>query len=68
MIRFGADVCRNIDSALPREWLETNGIGGLTQAQSMDAIPAATTGFWSLRPSRRSADSFCSQSLKGLWR
>jgi len=28
MIRFGEDVCRNLDSALGREWLETNGIGG----------------------------------------
>jgi predicted glycogen debranching enzyme len=28
MIRFGEDVCRNLDSALRREWLETNGIGG----------------------------------------
>jgi predicted glycogen debranching enzyme len=28
MIRFGVDVCRNLDSALRREWLETNGIGG----------------------------------------
>jgi predicted glycogen debranching enzyme len=28
MIRFGEDVCRNLDSALCREWLETNGIGG----------------------------------------
>ena len=28
MICFGEDVCRNLDSALRREWLETNGIGG----------------------------------------
>jgi predicted glycogen debranching enzyme len=28
MIRFGDEVCRNLDSALRREWLETNGIGG----------------------------------------
>jgi predicted glycogen debranching enzyme len=28
MIRFGKDVCRNLESSLPREWLETNGIGG----------------------------------------
>ena len=28
MIRFGEDICRNLDSALRREWLETNGIGG----------------------------------------
>ena len=27
MIRFGEDVCRNLDSAR-REWLETNGVGG----------------------------------------
>jgi predicted glycogen debranching enzyme len=28
MIRFGEDVCRNLDAAFRREWLETNGIGG----------------------------------------
>src|SRR5215469_12107696 len=28
MIRFSEDVCRNFESALRREWLETNGIGG----------------------------------------
>lgn len=28
MISFGEDVCRNLDSGLGREWLETNGIGG----------------------------------------
>ena len=28
MIRFGEDVCSNLDSALPREWLGSNGIGG----------------------------------------
>ena len=27
MIRFGEDVCGNLDSAVRREWLETNGIG-----------------------------------------
>src|SRR5215469_13790259 len=32
MIRFGEDVCRNLDSALRREWLETNGIGGFASA------------------------------------
>jgi predicted glycogen debranching enzyme len=28
MIRFNEDVCHNLDTALRREWLETNGIGG----------------------------------------
>lgn len=28
MIRFGEDACRNLASALRREWVETNGIGG----------------------------------------
>jgi len=32
MIRFGQDVCRNLDSALRREWLETNGIGGFASS------------------------------------
>src|ERR1700751_3135321 len=29
MIRFGQDVCRNLDAALRREWLENKGLGGL---------------------------------------
>src|SRR6201988_1431504 len=28
MIRFGQDVCGNLEAALRREWLETNGLGG----------------------------------------
>jgi predicted glycogen debranching enzyme len=28
MIQFDEDICNNLDSALSREWLETNGLGG----------------------------------------
>src|ERR1700745_892776 len=28
MIRFGEKSCTNLDAALRREWLETNGLGG----------------------------------------
>src|SRR3954464_3123106 len=28
MIRFDQDICGNLDAALSREWLETNGLGG----------------------------------------
>lgn len=28
VIQFGADICGDLDRALEREWLETNGIGG----------------------------------------
>ncbi len=28
MIRFGQETCTNLESALAREWLETNGLGG----------------------------------------
>src|SRR5512135_3220340 len=28
MVRFGEEVCGNLEAALSREWLETNGIGG----------------------------------------
>ena len=44
MIRFGEDVCRNLDSGLRREWLETNGIGGFASGTISDAIHADTTG------------------------
>src|ERR1035438_7438748 len=32
MIRFGRDVCDNLNEALRREWLETNGIGGFASS------------------------------------
>ena len=32
MIRFGQDVCGNLDASLRREWLETNGIGGFSSS------------------------------------
>src|SRR5215470_15761130 len=32
MIQFKKDVCSDLDSALSREWLETNGIGGFASS------------------------------------
>ncbi len=32
MIRFGPDICGNLDSATSREWLETNGLGGFASS------------------------------------
>ena len=32
MIRFGEDVCGNLEAALHREWLETNGLGGFASS------------------------------------
>ena len=32
MIRFGEKICTNLDAALRREWLETNGLGGFASA------------------------------------
>jgi len=32
MIRFGQDVCGNLDASVRREWLETNGIGGFASS------------------------------------
>jgi predicted glycogen debranching enzyme len=32
MIQLGKDICGNLDAALRREWLETNGIGGFSSA------------------------------------
>jgi predicted glycogen debranching enzyme len=32
MIRFGQDVCGDLDAALRREWLETNGLGGFASS------------------------------------
>ena len=32
MISFGQDTCRDLDAALGREWLETNGLGGFASS------------------------------------
>jgi predicted glycogen debranching enzyme len=32
MIRFGQDICRNLNDANTREWLETNGLGGFASS------------------------------------
>jgi predicted glycogen debranching enzyme len=32
MIQFGPEVCSNLDRALTREWLETNGLGGFASS------------------------------------
>ena len=32
MIRFGQDVCGNLEAALRREWLESNGLGGFASS------------------------------------
>ncbi len=32
MIRFGPDICGNLNSALSREWLETSGLGGFASS------------------------------------
>src|SRR5438132_14386395 len=32
MIQFGKDTCGDLDAALRREWLETNGIGGFASS------------------------------------
>jgi predicted glycogen debranching enzyme len=32
MIRFGQDLCGNLEAATSREWLETNGIGGFSSS------------------------------------
>ena len=32
MLSFSQDSCRDIDAALEREWLETNGLGGFASS------------------------------------
>src|SRR5258708_35549747 len=32
MIRFGRELCNDLDAASEREWLETNGIGGFASS------------------------------------
>ena len=39
MIEFGREICGNLDSALSREWLESNGLGGFASS----TIPGLNT-------------------------
>src|SRR3970282_1625833 len=32
MIEFGTEACKNLESALSREWLESNGLGGFSSS------------------------------------
>src|SRR2546430_6957275 len=32
MIQFKPEICRDVDAALRREWLETNGLGGFASS------------------------------------
>ena len=32
LLRIGAEICRDLDAALSREWLETNGLGGFASS------------------------------------
>ena len=32
MIQLGPEICSDLDSALQREWLETNGLGGFASS------------------------------------
>ena len=32
MIKFDLEMCRNLDSAMRKEWLETNGLGGFASS------------------------------------
>src|SRR5208282_2587782 len=32
MIKFGKEICGDLDAALEREWLETNGLGGFASS------------------------------------
>jgi hypothetical protein len=64
MIRFGKEVSINLDAALGREWLETNGIGGSPLEQLTDATAAGITGSSLPRQSRPSAGLFFFRSWK----
>ena len=35
MIKFGKEICGDLDAALRREWLETNGLGGFASSTIM---------------------------------
>ena len=73
MIRFGEDVCCNLDAALRREWMETNGIGGACIAQAWsvtEVLNAAVEDTRGIQPvktvpaSREAATSLADQAAR----
>lgn len=49
LISLGREVCGDLEAALRREWLVTNGLGGYASARLPVSPPAATTACWSRR-------------------
>jgi len=44
MIAFDKDTCSDFETALSKEWLETNGLGGFSSSTLIAATRGATTG------------------------
>lgn len=49
MIRFGKDVCGNLEVALRREWVETNGLGGFGSSTIAEVLQAAVEDIYGVR-------------------
>ena len=41
MIRFSPEICHNLEAALQRKWLETNGLGGFESSKMLELTPIA---------------------------
>ena len=64
MIKMDQEACRDLNAALSREWLETNGIGGFSSSTISGLNTRRYHGLLTATTNRRSAGSFCYQNLK----
>jgi predicted glycogen debranching enzyme len=67
MIQFKRETCGDLEAALSREWLETNGLGGYASSTIIGLNTAATTVFWWPPLSHLSAVWFSSRKSTKRW-
>ena len=53
MIQFTKETCGDLDAALRREWLETNGLGGFASSTIVGLNTRRYHGYWWLPRNRR---------------
>jgi len=64
MIQFKQEICRDLDAALRREWLETNGLGGFASSTIIGLNTRRYHGLLVARPSLRSGVFCCFRNSK----
>jgi hypothetical protein len=64
MIQFTKEICGDLEAALRREWLETNGLGGFASSTIIGLNTRRYHGLLVAATKRRSAASSCSPSWR----